>query len=355
MSRQHLRTKALAVAPLVALVCTIAACSSGGSNSAGGGGSASTVPSGLQAEYAAAKKEPALTWYSGLSPTADQGTISAFEKAYPGLSVSDVRLESGALTTRYASEEAAGAVQAGVLTFEDPVFTAKGFSEGWFAKPTTAQVPNLASWPKEMVLSGGAPVITEDPIGIAYNTNLVKASQVPTKWTQLLETKWQGKLLFDDPRNVPVFLAMADSWRSLYGASYLTGLSKQKLTVVSSVVPGAQQLAAGEGAIIFPIISDPIASLQSSGAPVKWSPIGTTGAIEFSTAVSAKGNKSPDTSYLFLNFLMSQQGQKLLIGTDGHSPLGGGAPLPSGSNFLNLNIPQALQNENEIVTELGLH
>jgi hypothetical protein len=134
----------------------------------------------------------------------------------------------------------------------------------------------------------------------------------------------------------------------------LTGLAKQNLKIVSSVVPGAQQLAAGEASIIFPIISDPIDPLKASGAPVKWSPIDATGSLDFCAAVSGKGNKSPNTSNLLLNFLMSQQGQKIVIGTDGHSPLGMGAPLPSGSNYFTLNIPQADQNKAEIASELGL-
>lgn len=52
----------------------------------------------------------------------------------------------------------------------------------------------------ELVEEGGTfHHITMDPYVIMYNTNLVSKEEAPTKWADLLDPKWKGKIALSDP------------------------------------------------------------------------------------------------------------------------------------------------------------
>lgn len=273
-----------------------------------------------QEMVAAAKAEGSLTWYSVLPDSSVEATVAAFESSYPDIKVNALRLSSGPMATRYSQERSAGANPADVLTISSPQFFIDAYAKGWF-ETSLEGLPALEDWPQKYYEEGRATTGLL-PLVIGYNTDQVPADEVPDGWEDLLDPKWKGKMFLGDPRTVPAYLALAELWRQEYGEDYLKKFAQQDYTIVSSIVPGSQELAAGGGALVVPNSHTVLAPLIKQGAPVAASefPTPTTG-VEYVSAIATENDK-PAAARLFMNFLLSEEGQAVFNRGGGTSVLG---------------------------------
>lgn len=313
---------------MLAVGVLLAACG-GTAGSDGGTAAPSPIPAELQATYDAARNEPPLTWYSSQDPGLNDAVVAAFEAQYADVKVEALRLATGPLGTRYAQERQAGAVTAGLVTLADPNFVDEGLAAGWFETFDKSAVPGLARLP-DRFFDRGVATTGVNVLGIGYNTNEVQ--NPPRTWQDALAPEYAGKILLGDPRNVPSYVALARVLDEQVGRDFLTRLAAQRPRVVDSMVPGTQQLAAGEAALAFPDVLSVIAPLKDKGAPIDFVvPEPTTG-NEFATMISA-GGASPNAAKLLYDFLLSDAGQEAFNGSTGSSPIGAigqTAALPAG-------------------------
>lgn len=303
------------------------------------------------AAYTKAQKEPALVWYSSQDPERNEAVIEAFTRKYPKLEVTSQRLSSGQLATRYSQERRAGAVNAGLVTLAVPDFVARGHEAGWFQTFDKTEFPELAALPAKFFKKGVA-TTGINVFGIGYNTDLVK--EPPKNWPEILGPRYRGQIIFGDPRNVPSYMALAHIWLKEYGPDFLRKLATQRLTVVGSMVPGTQQLAAGEGAVGLPSVLTTLQPVIEQGAPVKLTVPQVTTGNEFTTMISTD-SESPVAARLLYQFLLTKEGQRAFNGKTGASPLGvaGTAPLPK--NYVPPQVSELSETKKgRIVTLLGL-
>lgn len=328
----------------------LAACG-GASESGGGTGGAAPVPAALQGVYDQAKNEPTLVWYSSQDPALNDAVVAAFEEQYPDVEIEAMRLATGPLGTRYAQERQAGAVTAGVVTLADPNFVDQGLAAGWFERFDKSALPDLARLPDRFFADGVA-TTGVNVLGIGYNTNEVP--NPPRTWEDALAPEYKGRILLGDPRNVPSYVALARILDEDVAPDFLPRLAAQEPTVVDSMVPGTQQLAAGEAALAFPDVLSVIAPLKDKGAPIDFVvPEPTTG-NEFTTMISA-GGASPNAAKLLLDFLFTDAGQQAFNGSTGSSPIGAigqTAALPAG--YVDPQIRQLPAVKQDLLSQLGL-
>jgi iron(III) transport system substrate-binding protein len=316
------------------------------------GTSAAMAATSVESSCEAGRGEPPLTWYSSQDPARNDSAISAFNELYPDIKVQGFRLVTGQLATRYASERAAGVVNADLISLGDPLFIDKGLESKWFVEFDKAELPALARL-EDRWFHRGAATTSISILGIAYNKDRV-GSNPPKTWTDLLRPEYKGKIILGDPRSVPSYLALARIWRDALGADFLKALAEQKPVIVPSVVPSTQQLAAGEVAIVVPNVMTVVRPLKLDGAPIDFvAPALTTG-NEFVTVLSA-GARSPNAARCFYNFLFTEKGQIAYNGPTSVSPfgaIGGGEPLPSA--YIDPKISEVAQHQKELLTLLGL-
>lgn len=277
----------------------------------------------------AAGEEGALTWYTAQVPDLVEATVAAFEAKYPDISVEALRLSSGPISTRYSEERATGIVPSDLITAAAPSFFETAIEEGWLAEEV--DVPAVSEWPSDFK-RGGLFDVGIIPLSIAFNTDLVGEESVPTSWQDFLDAEWQGEIIFGDPRNVPAYMAQLELWRDTYGDEFLTDLAGQDLRFVDSIVPGNQELAAGSAAFVIPNSSLAIAALREEGAPIGEALIEPMTGVEWTTGVSSDAH-NPNAARLFLNFLLTEEGQAVFNGVGSASPLGDvgdTVPLPDG-------------------------
>lgn len=155
---------------------------------------------------------------------------------------------------------------------------------------------------------------------IAYNTRLVPPEQVPKTYDDLLDPRWRGKLAWriGTSSGTPLFLSTIRLSRGEAKAKeYFRKLAAQKVvnfgagsarTLVDRVIAGEFPIAVN----IFahhPLIS------RAKGAPVNsqlMDPVPSTAG----TMIIPRGARNPHAALLLAEFILSQEGQKILAGAD---------------------------------------
>ena len=145
--------------------------------------------------YEGAKSEGEVNYYASNNPALSQRMADGFNARYPEVKVNIVRLASGPLGKRYATEADAGNFVADILQLGDPLLIRDGREKGWFTD--IDELPAHQAWPGEYKGTHYA-VANIFPGTITYNTNLVNDETKPKEWTDLLDPKWKGPILAPD-------------------------------------------------------------------------------------------------------------------------------------------------------------
>lgn len=276
--------------------------------------SAAVIQGELDALIKAAKSEGEVTVYSSAPESVPQRVGAAFLAKY-GIKMQLVRVTTAAMVQRYFAEGDAGSIAADVIITagSGEPYTTDGVKRGWVESIAQAGLPVIKSgeFPERFV-DGGAVISQISPWLIAYNTSLVKSGEAPKDWPELLNPKWKGKIIVVDPR---IGLVNAQFWQLIaekYGESFLQQLRAQDLRRVSAGVAGIQGLAAGEGAINAPTLIVQITALMAKGAPISHvTPEFTTGSQFYLVLTSRAKAKHPNASRLLVNYMMTQEGNKV--------------------------------------------
>lgn len=277
---------------------------------------AGLVPSGFagaadQALIDAAKKEGELNWYTTQIITQfARLAADAFQKKY-GIKVSPVRGGSSELAVKLLNEHRAGRVQADVFDGTSTTATVKqsGVAMKW--QPDSAK-----RLPEEFRDAEGYWVANNAFVHApAFNTNLVPRGTEPKTWQDLLDPKWKGKMAWTahaTSSGAPGFIGLVlHEFGEEKGMAYLKALAKQDIVRIGgSGRSVTDQAIAGEYPIVLQIFNhQPYISAQQ-GAPIDWiamSPAMTT----LSVASVAAGARHPNAAKLFVDFLISDDGQNL--------------------------------------------
>lgn len=265
---------------------------------------------------AAARKEGQLTWYTTqivnqfARPAAD-----AFQKKY-GIRVNYIRADSNEVTLRIQNEGKAGRVQADV--FDGTGATAALKANNLVAKyiPQSAErLPDRYKDKDGYWVATNLYVLTP-----AFNTELVKKGTQPRTFQDLLDPKWRGKMAWNSSVTpsggagfVGVVLAHMGEEK---GMAYLRQLAPQKITGLQVAARQVlDQVIAGEYAIALNIFNNHAVISASKRAPVEWIAMEPALAV-FSCLSLTAGAPNPNAGKLFIDFLMSEEGQKLYRDAD---------------------------------------
>jgi iron(III) transport system substrate-binding protein len=144
-----------------------------------------------------------------------------------------------------------------------------------------------------------------------YNSGLVKPEEI-TSWDDLLEPKWKGKIAILDPRTPG---SGESTWAFLLrvkGEPYLGRLAAQEMMVGRNLRQLAEAVARGKSAVSIGLSYYTYLPFIKAGLSVK--PISTI--KEGYYAASGSGNivvlknaAHPNASKLFVNWLLSREGQ----------------------------------------------
>jgi iron(III) transport system substrate-binding protein len=247
-SRRERRTRLPRVKPAVLLSAALAvlllfvsACTSG-NNSAGGSDAKSTYEkfaamSGEERQTALveqAKKEGTVVLYTTNSDTVAK--IAPAFKAKYGITVEGQSQNSEPLRQKLEQENQAKRVGADIvetLALDLRIYANKGILTDYKNDEVTSQLVPFATQFPGFVISSYYPYM------VAWNTNLVKGSDVPKSYQDLADPKWAGKL------------AMVEGDGTWYATLYYymkdQGMSDEEFTTMMKAIAKNSQVASGHG------------------------------------------------------------------------------------------------------------
>jgi len=265
-------------------------------------------PNRWPATVAAAKKEGSLALYSILPPQLGDRVIAAFRKLYPEISVEVSRGPTGQLITRMEQERAAGINGADVfISTELPWYVARA-KEGRLLKPAG---PGLSGWPADQLPEGAAVIAGLEPYTIMYNRKLVPTA--PKSYADLLRPEFKDRI-----GTVELAATATVEWydwlEKTQGGDYLRKLRAQNPKLYASVQPMAQAVASGEIAVATYGNVSSVTALASQGAAIGY--VVPNPGRGYQYVMGALGwSKRPNAALVFVDFIMSREGQAVWHGT----------------------------------------
>lgn len=266
--------------------------------------------SAAQGDYAMAKEEGKVTLYTGQPIDRVQKIVDGFKAKYPGIDVDFLRADTRKYAQRFESETASGRHVA------DAILATTITTHRWGEKFIEAYIsPEAADYPPELM----DPMGLSNTFGInttsfAWNTDRVKEDEVPKTWDDLLDPKWKGKIGMQDPTGrggaYTWTVTMYERWGEAKWLDYLQRLAAQE-PKYGRYMQVREMVMSGEVALHFAAYPDFTEPVKKKGAPVDWAAPSEVVFVGLSTNLS-KNAPNPNAGKLLIDYVLSDEGQKLL-------------------------------------------
>ncbi|MGH7826946.1 MAG: ABC transporter substrate-binding protein [Candidatus Binatia bacterium] len=260
----------------------------------------------------AAKKEGTVVLYAALPVNTTKKIGDLFEKRY-GIRVNHWRGSATGIVNRVLNEARANNSLFDVVIGNRGVINAikeKGLLTR-FKPPAAASFPAKFRDPEH--LSTTWRVL---PVGINYNTKLLKADEAPKNWSDLQAPKWKKNFALANPAIHTTTLQFVVSLHKLLGGNWLEvvkGWAKQNPRLGRSMSPAVRTLISGEVPVAIAYIKS---KFQYSGAPIDYVRM-----EKYLASVSAlsvgKDSPHPNAARLFINFFLEPEPLKIFAEEDG--------------------------------------
>lgn len=259
----------------------------------------------------AAKQEGEVTLYAALSIKTAKKIGDMFEEKY-GIKAKHWRGSATGIVNRVLNEARAGKSLFDVVMGNRGVMYAireKGLLDK-FSPPAADIFPDQFKDPDQLMTTWRVL-----PVGINYNTNLVKKEEAPKTWKDLLDSKWRGNFAMANPAIHTTTLQFVISLHKLLGENWLEvvqGWAKQKPRLGRSMSPAVRTLITGEVGAAIAYIK---AKFQYGG------PTDYVRMDKYLASVSALGvNKEashPNAARLYIDFFLQPEVLKIFADADG--------------------------------------
>jgi iron(III) transport system substrate-binding protein len=283
--------------------------------------------------YDAAKPEREFTWYTAHYDQALATRIgNAFTQKYPGIQSNVIKATAQVSYQRLLQDIKAGQVQSDVFSSTDISHFVQLKQNANLEKYVPENQGKIVEAFRNVDPDGFYTVTWVGLVAISYNTTKVKAADAPKSWTELIDPKWTGQIATGNPNFSGSVGVWAVALNKLYGWDWFTKLNQLKPQVGRSIDDGVTVLNAAERTLA---IADPATTLRSAA---KGNPLAVSYPSDGAVAVIGpsgviKGSKSPNTGKLFLEFLLSAEGVKI-IAENYEQSLRPDVPPPAGAKAL---------------------
>jgi len=217
--------------------------------------------------YGLARAEGSLVFYAG-GPTAPyEAKIEQFQQRYPGIEVSVSGGFSNVLNQRIEQQMAAGELEVDFAFFQtvQDFVTWKRQGRLLEFKPDGYDqiIPDLRD------PDGAYMAFAAVAIGYAYNTNLVRAEDVPTSALDFLEPEFRGKLISVYPHDDDAALYLFHRIVQKYGWDWMTRYMANEPRFIQGHLPVARAIAGGEVVVSLDATITTVGRLKRAGEPIE--------------------------------------------------------------------------------------
>jgi iron(III) transport system substrate-binding protein len=284
-----------------------------------------------------ARQEGRIVFYTSWGPGDADYVVKAFERKYPPLRVETVRASSERTLTRLLNEHRANTFLGDVVALsglQSGILKAKGALDRY-------QSPEAANFPADWRDPDGYGTGLHQTIYvIGYNSRLVAPEAVPKSYDDLLQPRWKGQLGWD-MEEYYLFGALLNARGKEKGFDYWRRLAAQQINFRKGYTLISELVSAGEFPVAVSLYQHRIDEYAEKGAPLQWiAPNPLVGGDPNKISL-LKNAPRPNAGKLFIDFMLSAEGQKLLQ-DKGRSPgrigIGPKNPRLKGAKILTLHV-----------------
>jgi iron(III) transport system substrate-binding protein len=263
---------------------------------------------------AAAKQEGSVVWYTSIELQTAEKLGKSFEAAYPGIKVQVERNGAERNFQRIAQERGSNIHTVDAAEASDMGSFILWKRQGWLAPFVPKDVAE--KWPADQRDPDGCYATVRFNLSpIVYNTRLVKAEDAPKSFADLLDKKWDGKLVKAHPGYSGTIMTVTYEIVRDLGWDYLKNLGQQHVMQVQSGADPPKRVAQGER----PVMADGgeylVQQMKAAGAPLAIVyPTEGTPTIPGGAGVFADA-PHPNSARLFTLYLFSREGQQVMSDT----------------------------------------
>lgn len=261
-------------------------------------------PDRQQRLEAGARKEGRLLLY--VTGTQIQPLMDRYTAKYPFVKVQMFRADSAAVTKRILEEYKAGYFEAdGFELSADALLLPR---EAGILQPFTS--PEMAAFHPDAIEKDRHWVVArESYTGIGYNTSLIPPEHAPKTWADLMKPELKGKMA------VPGSASSSAEWVGILmitqGEEFVRKLGKQDIKVFQITSRAVTNLVtSGEVPLQVRASNAHVAADRAKGAPVAWVAPGPVAVTDSAVALTSK-SKAPHAMMLMIDFLLSEEGQRM--------------------------------------------
>lgn len=259
---------------------------------------------------AAAKKEGVVNIYTTMPPRVWEKVHSIWQERYPDIKLnhSEVRTAARRYIRPLAAFKEGRSVVDLIMGLSGNIFLFRQLK----AFENLSDVPNYSKLPDTVKQVDHITVATRARYWcMAYNTQRVKAGELPKTWDDLVNgTRFGDKklLIGNRPNNwlLNLWEAKGDAWAKEFTGKLMTGLKpqlrKEGLSAVLNLV------VLGEGDAVIPAAMNRVGPLAGKGAPIAFH---CPEPVPFTTSEMGLMSNSPNknAAKLFVNWFLSKEGQ----------------------------------------------
>ncbi len=264
----------------------------------------------------------------------------AFERANPDIDLVVWRSGTSKVTAKITAELKAGGIKADVLWTADPSYyiylKERGLLEKYIS-PESRYIPNAFKDPQGYFVGTRIMAVT-----VAYNTDLLGKSDLPKTWKDLLAKRFKNSIISASPLYSGTSLVWLYAMVKLYGWDFLEKLADNGLTIVSSNKTVSQELAKGSYKIAI-VLDYMIRNLKSKGSHVDLMYLDENNVLIWSPIAIIKGTKHLEEAKKFVDFVISKEGQKILVEKGKLIPVRSDVEMPEGAPNLKDLISRSLK------------
>ena len=250
-----------------------------------------------------AKAEGKVSFYANM--TAIQPIMDMFN-TQTGLNGKYTRISTSKFLPTVLTEFQAGKLMADVLQAPLPVMQMLK-AQGVLAPYTSPTAAGYPAWTRE---DDAIQTFGIEYVGLIYNKDLVKPSDVPRRYEDLTDPKWKNKIVMANPGAHATTISWLVGLKENVFTSeaewmeFLKGLAANRPMLVKSFGPTPAPVESGEKQIA---ISMPKYIITKAPAPLDWARLeqplmGTPRGM----AISASA-KNPNAAKLFMDFWLTKQ------------------------------------------------
>jgi iron(III) transport system substrate-binding protein len=256
-----------------------------------------------------AVKEGKVVWYTTTDVQVAEKLAKAFEAKYAGIKVQVERSGAERIFQRINQEYGSKIYTPDVIETSDAVQFVYFKRKGWLQPAVPSDVAKY--WPRQYRDPDGQFAAYRAHLSvIAYNTKLVPKADAPKSHADLLDAKWQGKLVKAHPGYSGTIMTDTQALSTALGWGYFQKLGQQHVMQVQSSTEPPKKLAQGERPVMADGNEYNVFLLRESGVPIE--PVYATdgSSLIIGNAGLLKNAPHPNAGRLFYHFMFTREAQQ---------------------------------------------